>query len=124
LFNCCGTHGFDLALVWDLTAEIKAWLTPEKLRGNFSASQILQALNAIDKHGPKGASLSVEIAANEQQALFAAGVRDGAALLGKDAPADIPAAFHAKPASSFDPALYQAGAKSAEELKPYMRSAR
>jgi hypothetical protein len=80
-------------------------------------------LNAIDKHGPKGASSLVEIVANEQQALFAAGVTNAAHLLGKDVP-DIPAAFHNEPQKGFDQALYQAGAKAALELKQFMRSAR
>jgi hypothetical protein len=80
-------------------------------------------LNAIDKHGPKGGTCNEPIAVDNQQALFAAGVRDGAALLGKDCP-DIPQAFHDKAPSSFDPVLFQAGAKAAQELKALMRSAR
>jgi len=59
-----------------------------------------------------------------EQALFAQGMTDAAALLSKPVPT-IPEAY---PAASkelrLDPALYAAGADMAKSLKPFMASAR
>jgi hypothetical protein len=75
--------------------------------GSFTASQVR---NLRLRSGNEPA------AANDQQALFAAGATNAAQLLSKDCP-DIPVAFHDAAPVKFDPALYQAGAKSAITLR-------